>query len=148
MDNKSFKKIISRNTLELGFKKKWSAWIKETDETIIALMLKKSVFYNRYYLQIKINIKGTTIEENVLTKSWIKHSVADIFLSFDSEYSELFDLDSNLVEGERKKELCNVYQNDLKHLVDKATTKEGIIELADRETILLFPYTRNKLGLN
>jgi len=109
MDSKNFRKIIDTYLQEIGFLRKWNAWIKETEETTIALILRKSGYSNSYYLRIKINLTDSENIKPVIDKGWIKHDVADILLSFDSNHQDLFDLDNDIIDDKRKNKLEKIF---------------------------------------
>lgn len=147
MDSKTFRNIIDKNSQEIGFLSKWNAWIKESDETTIALILRKSGYSNSYYLRIKINLADSENIKPEIDKNWIKHDVAEILLSFDSNHLDLFDLENNLSDDTRENDLNEIFRTELKQLIKKLSSKSGIIEWAKKEDMFLLPYTKSKLGL-
>ncbi len=144
MENKIFKSIVDENIKKIGFEKKLGAWLKETQETIIALILRKSGYSNYYYLRIKVNIKPFNEE---IDKEWIKHDIADILFSFDSDHKILFNLENNLNDQDRQQKLISTIQNVLKEICLNLSSKDRIIELAKKKEVFLLPYTKEKLGI-
>lgn len=147
MDSKDFRKIIDKDLQEIGLQSKWDAWIKETEETTIALILRKSGYSNSYYLRIKINISDKENIKSEIDKNWIKHDIADVLLSFDSDYLDLFDLENDLIDDERKNMLNEILNSNLKELIGKLSTKNGIIDYAQKDKLFLLPNAKNKLGI-
>ncbi len=147
MDSKIFRNIIDKYSQEIGFQRKWNAWIKETEETTIALILRKSGYSNSYYLRIKINLSDSENIKPEIDKNWIKHDVADILLSFDSNHLDLFDLENNLSDDTRENDLQEIFRTELKQLIEKLSSKKRIMERAKKEGMFLLPYTKSKLGL-
>jgi hypothetical protein len=147
MDRKIFRNIIDKYSQEIGFQRKWNAWIKETNETTIALILRKSGYSNSYYLRIKINLSDSENIKPEIEKNWIKHDIAEILLSFDSNHLDLFDLENNLSDDSRENDLQEIFHSELKQLIERLSTKKGIIEWSKMENMFLLPYTKRKLGL-
>ena len=58
METKDFKKIFNEIALENGFQNIFGAWFKESNESVVALILRKSNFSRLYYLRIKVNLKS------------------------------------------------------------------------------------------
>ncbi len=58
MESKDLKKIIEEVAKRNCFKLVNSNWVKESEETIMVLNLQKSNFSNKYYLNIRVFIKG------------------------------------------------------------------------------------------
>ncbi len=147
MDSKTFRNIIDKNSQEIGFLSKWNAWIKESDETTIALILRKSGYSNSYYLRIKINLSDSENIKPEIDKNWIKHDVAEILLSFDSNHLDLFDLENNIRDETREIKLQEIFLTELKQLTERLSSKSGIIDWVKKEKVFLLPYTKSKLGL-
>lgn len=91
MDTKEFKKTFNRLALDNGFESDFGAWFKESDEVILALILRKSSYSKLYYLRIKLNLKSAFGKTFQREKEWIKHDVAHIMQGPSAEFTDIFD---------------------------------------------------------
>jgi hypothetical protein len=148
MDTKNFKKVFNDIALDNGFQNNFGAWFKESDETVIALILRKSNFSRLYYLRIKVNLKHAYGQRFNKDKEWVKHDVADLMLGIGKEYDDLFDLEKEIKEEERVERLGELFSNVINQMTDKALTRNGIIELYKRNDLFLLPAVKKELGLN
>jgi hypothetical protein len=148
MDTKDFKEIFNDIALKNGFQNNFGSWFKESDETVIALILRKSNFSRLYYLRIKVNLKYAYGQTFKTDKEWVKHDVADVMLGIGKEYDDLFDLEKEIKERERVERLGELFSNVINQMTDKALTRNGIIELHKRNDLFLLPAVKKELGLN
>lgn len=143
MDNKEFRRIINQGIKTLNLKKVGAGWITELNETIIGVILRKSGYGNQYYLILKVNI-GTNEK---IDKEWLKHDVADVLLSIDSENKECFDLENAMFDIERESKLKELMVVNLRMKIEKLSTKKGIVEMFENEGLFLLPNTKEKLSI-
>ncbi len=147
MDSKEFRKLISDLAIYHGFKKKFGAWFKESNECIIALILRRSGYGNFYYLEIKINLKKAFGKKYVIEKGWIKHGFAHVHGGVLPNDNYLLDLDNPIDDLTRFNKLADIFANYLNPFTDKALSRNGIIDLYCKNEISLLPAVKNELGL-
>ncbi len=148
METTDFKKRFHEIALANGFQSFFGAWLKESDESVVALILRKSNFSRLYYLRIKVNLKnafGQVFEKN---KEWVKHDVAHIMTGPGQEYVAAFDLENKMEESERTDKLKLLFVNEINKLSDKVLTRTGIIDLHKNDNLCLLPAVKEELGLN
>lgn len=148
METTDFKKKFHEIASANGFQSVFGAWFKESDESVVALILRKSNFSRLYYLRIKVNLKnafGQVFEKN---KECVKHDVADIMTGPGQEYAAAFDLENKMGEIERIDELELLFANEINKLTDKVLTRAGIIDLYKKDNLFLLPAIKQELGLN
>lgn len=148
METKDFKKVFNEIAIENGFQSIFGAWFKESDESVIALILRKSNFSRLYYLRIKVNLKSAFGQVYEMDKEWVKHDIADIMLGPSPEYVDLFDLEKGIKDNGRIENLSRLFSNEINSLTEKVLTREGIIELHKKGDLFLLPAVKQELGLN
>jgi len=145
MENKHFKKLIEENIKKIGFQKLKTAFFKESDDTLVFLVPRKSGYSNLYYLRLKVELKP--IEYNFVFSEYIRHDVADILMSIDTDMRELFDLENDLVDSERIEKMEEFFKGKVDTLVSIMLSKEKIINLSQNDDLFILPNTKTKLGL-
>lgn len=146
MDSKIFKNKIEKNLKNLSFEKFKTSFFKESNDSIIFIILRKSGYSNKYYFRVKVNLKP--LNSDFDKTEFIKHDIAEIMLSLDSENLEIFDLDNNMSDDKRNHEIENFFQINLKSWFRILFHKDKIIEQFENNNLFLLPYTKAKLGLN
>ena len=145
MESKEFKKLIDDYSEQLNLEKYNTAYFKESEDSIVFLILRKSGYSTKYYLRLKTQIKPFGVEFD--KKEFIKHDVSDVILSLDSEAPELFDLERHFLDNERSKKLKQFFDKNVKNWIDIMLSKKSIINKFNQENMFLLPYTKSKLGL-
>ena len=147
MDTKGFKKTFNRLALDNGFESDFGAWFKESDEVILALILRKSSYSKLYYLRINLNLKSAFGKTFQREKEWIKHDVAHIMQGPSAEFTGIFDLENQLTDLERTQKMEKLFSTYINQLTNKILTRTGIIELNKTEDFFLLPAVKTELGI-
>ena len=147
MDSKDFKKSFNYFAVYNGFAMEFGAWFKESEECVMALILRKSNYSRFYYLRIKVNLKQANGRTFKKEKDWIKHDVADILHGPSNDFQDLFDLENNLKDTLRLEKMEKLFLDQINPLTNKILTREGIIELHKTENLFLLPAVKEELGL-
>jgi hypothetical protein len=146
MDSKEFKNIFGDIAKEHNFKKAFSGWYKESPECLSILELQKSNFGNYYQLNIKIFIQGVFGKTYLPVKDLIKSSMGHVNSSETNEYKNVFDFDEPMDSNIRIEKLKELFKNHIVPFTDKALSKSGIRELADKGDIFLLPAIKEELA--
>ncbi|WP_228450865.1 DUF4304 domain-containing protein [Chryseolinea soli] len=139
MDSRDFKTMFGDVAKESGFESAFGGWWKESSETIVVLDLQKSNFNNLYYLNIKIYVQGISGKRYTRSKNLVKKDVGDIFRRQPPAYSSVLDIDPAENDSMRKDKLEKMFLEFLVPFADKALSKSGIVELAEKAEIYLPP---------
>lgn len=145
MENKVFKQLIEANSKKLKFAKFKTSFFRESEDAQVFLIPRKSGYSNYYYLRLKVVLKP--IEQDFDKNEFIKHDVADILLSLDSDNRELFDLENELSDPERTRKMEDFFSNAVDLWVNRMLSKKDIIDLHHNGNFFVLPYTMEKLGL-
>lgn len=145
MNNKEFKNKFSNIAKSKGFESSFGGWFKESTECIVVLDLQKSNFGDYYEMNIKIYIQGMLGNDYVKNKDLIKKDTGDIFRRQPSEYRDVFDFDEPMDDEKRKKRLEQLFSEFIVPFTNKASSKSGIRELAEKGEINLLPAIKNEL---
>ena len=148
MDSKNFKTIIDFLMKNNGFTAAYGGWYKESQDAIIVLCLQHSTYGPTYYLNIKIYIHGFLNQVYKISKFLVQSDVGDIFTRPLKEYSNIFDLDNSLTDDTRKVLLESMFSNYLVPLSNLSLSKQGMLELENRNWITLLPAVNNYLRTN
>ncbi len=146
MDSKEFKNIFGDVAKEHNFKKAFSGWYKENPECLSILELQKSNFGNYYQLNIKIFIQGVFEKTYLPTKYLIKSSMGHVNSSETNDYKNVFDFDESMDDNLRIEQLKELFRNHIIPFTNKASSKAGIRELADKGDIFLLPAIKEELA--
>lgn len=131
--------------MKLNFEKLKTAFFRESDDTLVFLIPRKSGYSNSYYLRLKVSLKPA--EKNFDKIEFIKHDVGDIMMSIDVDNKELFDLENDLTDVERTAKLEVFFKTNVDLWVNNMLSKRKIVELHQKENFFLLPYAKSKLGL-
>jgi len=145
MNNKIFKKTFDQIATSYGLEKGDGGWYRENGETLITLNLQKSNYSNLYYLNVKTYIYGLLDLEYKPTKYWIVNHPGNVFIRQPNEYTQLFNLESDLSIQERESGLDSFFEDFLIPYIKTSSTIRGIKELSDKGKIYLFPEFESKL---
>lgn len=148
MDTKDFKKAFNEIATRHSFENLFGAWFKESSECILALILVKSDYSKLYYLRIKVNLKNAFGHTFKKEKEWVKHDIAHVMLGPGKEFADLFDLEKQMDDSERFKNLEVLFSTNIHRLVENALSRDGLIELYKTGDIFLLPAIKTELGVN
>jgi len=148
METVDFKKKFNEIAVANGFQSVFGAWFKESDESVVALILRKSDFSRLYYLRIKVNLKNAFGQKFEKNKEWVKHDIAHVMTGPGQEYAAALDLENKIGEIERIDKLEQLFANEINKLTDKVLTRTGIIDLHNNDNLFLLPAIKKELGLN
>lgn len=144
MDSKEFKKIFGEVAKSNGFKSAFGGWFKESSESIVVLELQKSSFSNSNYLNIKVFIQGAFKRIYIPNKELIKSSMGHITNQIRDK--EILEFDTSIGEEKRNEDLAKLFSEFIVPFTDKALSKSGIRELADKGEITLLPAVKEELA--
>ena len=147
MDTKEFKKTFNSIALNNGFENDFGAWFKESDDVILALILRKSSYSKLYHLRIKLNFKNAFGQTFQREKEWVKHDIAHILSGPSIEFTDLFDLENQLTDLERTHKLEKLFLTVIIPLINKLLTRNGIIDLNKTGQLFLLPAIKEELGI-
>lgn len=145
MNSKEFKKLFGEVAKLNGFKSTFGGWFKDSAESVIVLELQKSSFSNSNYLNIKVFIQGAFERTYSPSKDLIKSSMGHITNQLRDK--EILDLDEPMDDEKRKVDLVRLFSDLIVPFTDKALSKSGIKELADKGEITLLPAVKEELAL-
>ena len=144
MDSKEFKKLFGEVAKPNSFESAFGGWFKSSSESIVVLELQKSSFSNSYYLNIKIFIQGAFERIYTPNKDLIKSSMGHITSQIRDK--EILDLDESINDEKRKADLAKLFSDFIVPFTDKALSKSGIRELAEKGEITLLPAVKEELA--
>ncbi|APS40158.1 MULTISPECIES: hypothetical protein [unclassified Salegentibacter] len=144
MQSKEFKKLVESNSQKLNLEKYKTAFYAESEDSIVFLILRRSGYSSKYYLRLKTEIKP--FKNDLDKEEFVKHDIADILLSLDSESPEIFDLENSLTDSERSEKMENFFTTTVKEWINNMLSKKSISDKHNYENLFLLPYTKSKLG--
>ena len=147
MNSKEFKTVFGEVAKVNGFEKAFRGWFRESAECIIVLDLQKSNFGDYYELNIKIYVQGTFGSHYVRSKDLVKKDIGDIFTRQPPEYRDAFNFDEPMNDENRKEKLEKLFIEFIVPFTDKALSKSGIKELAEKGMITLLHAVEKELGI-
>lgn len=147
METKDFKKIFGDVAVANGFERAYEGWFKVFPEIIQVLELQKSNYGHYCYLNIKLFIQGVFGKEYVKCKQLVKNLNGNIFLRQPDKYSNLFDLDVELNEDERKQGIEKLFSEYINPLTISTTNKADLINLYNKGGIEIWPGVKKELNL-
>ncbi|MGZ3754383.1 MAG: DUF4304 domain-containing protein [Mucilaginibacter sp.] len=147
MNNKEFKVLFGSIAKANGFERAFSGWFKESPECIIVLDLQKSNFGDYYELNIKVFVQGMLGNIYVKNKNLVKKDMGDVFTRQPNNYSDVFDFDIIMDDINRRERLENLFNDYLAPFTNKALSKSGLKDLAEKNEIFLLPAIKAGLGL-
>lgn len=145
METKDFKKLFEHNCENLNLEKFKTAFFTESNDSVVFLILRKSSYSKKYYFRVKTHIKP--LENSFDKNEFIKHDISNILLSLDSEYLEIFDLENQLTDLERRQKMKEFFINNVANWIKILLSKNAIIEKFTEDNLFLLPYTKSKLGM-
>lgn len=147
MDSKEFKYFFDKIAQRHGFEKAFGGWFIESPECIAVLDLQKSNHGNYFQLLIKIYIQGMFGNIYTKNKDLVKKDIGDIFGSETKEYKDAFNFDNSMTDDERKSFLEQLFEKHVVPFVAKTSTRNGIIEMHEKEGLFLIPNVQKELGI-
>lgn len=145
MDSKEFKKAFADAAKSNGFESAFGGWFKESTESIVVLDLQKSNFGDYYEMNIKIYIQGIFGNSYTRNKDLVKKDTGDVFRRQPPEYKSVFDFDEPMDDVGRKESLGKLFSEFIVPFTDKALSKSGIKDLAEKREITLLPAVKEEL---
>ncbi|MFZ4863448.1 DUF4304 domain-containing protein [Sphingobacterium sp. Mn56C] len=144
MDSKEFKKLFGEVAKSNGFESAFGGWFKDSAESIVVLELQKSSFANSNYLNVKVFIQGAFDRTYTPNKDLIKSSMGHITNQIRDK--EILDFDEPMDDDKRKGKLGQLFSEFIVPFAEKALSKSGIKELADKGEIILLPAVKEELA--
>lgn len=145
MENKIFKEKFNDIAKFYGFESMFGGWFKESAECIFVVELMKSNFGNYYQLNIKIFVNGVFGKFYKKNKDLVKKEIGNIFIGEPREFKMALDLENLMDIKEREQKLHSLFKDFLIPFSEKALTKDGINELAEKGEIDLLPAVKEEL---
>ena len=143
MDSKEFKNIFDGIAKTNGFSKAFGGWYKESGECIAILELQKSNFADSFYLNIKIFIQGAFGRTYTPSKDLVKSSMGHI--THQIRDTDILDFDTSMDDVKRKERVENLFSEFIVPFTNKALSRSGIRELADKGEVFLLPAVKAEL---
>lgn len=144
MDSKEFKKVFGEVAKSNGFESAFGGWFKDSAESIVVLELQKSSFANSSYLNVKVFIQGAFDRTYTPNKDLIKSSMGHITNQIRDK--EILNFDEPMDDEKRKEKLEQLFGEFIVPFADKALSKSGIRELAEKRVITLLPAVKEELA--
>lgn len=148
MNHLNFKELFNTLVEKKNFHKAFDGWFLISSESIVVLDLQKSNYGDYYELNIKIYIQGLFGNKYIMSKDLVKKHIGNIFLRPPNETREIFNLENDMSDGQREKNLENLLSDFIMLLANKALTREGIKELIEQNKVATTPAVREELFLN
>ena len=146
MDSKEFKKMFGELAKANEFKSAFGGWYKESTECIAVLELQKSNFGDYYQLLIKVFIQGAFESTYAPNKGLLKSSMGHITANETPEYKAVLDFDEPMEDNIRKERLEELFTNHIVPFTNRALSKAGIRELANKGEVFLLPAVKEELA--
>ena len=115
MELKIFRELIDRNFQKLQLEKYKTSYYRESADSIVFLILVKLNYSKKYYLRLKAEIKP--LEKDFDKEDFIKHDISDVLMSLDSESPEIFDLENNLTDSERREKMNQFFADNVEQWI-------------------------------
>lgn len=145
MESKDLKKIIEEVAKRNCFKLVNSNWVKESEETILVLNLQKSNFSNKYYLNIRVFIKGLFDKFIKIDKTVLKNDTGDVFRRTPPEFDPVLDLENDIELSLRIEEIEKLFNSFIIPFSYDALSIKGLLDLYRRNQINLLPAVKDAL---
>lgn len=145
MESKDLKKIIKEVAKRNCFKLVNSNWVKESEEAIMVLNLQKSNFSNKYYLNIRVFIKGLFDKFIKIDKTVLKNDTGDVFRRNPPEFDPVLDLENDIELSLRIEEIEKLFNSFIIPFTYDALSIKGLLDLYRRNQINLLPAVKDAL---
>lgn len=146
MDSKEFKKVFGEIAKLNGFESAFGGWFTESAESIVVLDLQKSNFGDYYEMNIKIYVQGMFGNSYTRNKDLVKKDTGDVFRRHPPEYKDVLSFDAAMDDEKRKERLGKLFSEFIVPFTNKALSKSGIKELAEKGEITLLPAVKKELA--
>ena len=146
MNSKEYKNTFNEIARKNGFEKAFGGWFKESQECMLVLDLQKSNYGDYYEMNVKIFIQGAFGNHYVKCKDLVKKEIGNIFTRQPKELRDvlIFD-DVQMTEEERVFNTEKLFNEFIVPFSQKALSKSGIKELAEKGEIFLLPAVKEEL---
>lgn len=139
MDKKGLVNIISEMLIPIGFKKKGNFWIKIGDDITKMVNLQKSNYGNYFYINYGYILNCIPLDNEMMH---IYNRVTSLDVEERSRIHFLLDLDSQISDEERRKELSKILYDKLIVKVKGINTEAELLnELKRRPNLNDIPLT-------
>jgi len=145
MDSKEFKIVFGDVAKANGFSKAFGGWFMESIESIVVLDLQKSNFGDYYEMNVKIYVQGMFGNKYHKSKDLVKKDLGDIFTRQPKEFMDILNFDKPMDDEKRKERLEELFKDFIVPFTNKALSKSGIKELAEKGEIFLLPAVKQQL---
>jgi hypothetical protein len=146
VDRKEFKKIFDIIAIKNSFERAFGGWFIESSECIVVLALQKSNYGDYYQLMIKIYVQGAFGNKYSISKDLVKRHGGNVFRGQPPQYKDVFNFDVSIDDDKRKQRLEELFSEFIEPFTNKALSKSGIRELADKGQLFLLPAVKEGLG--
>lgn len=146
MDSKEFKKVFGEVAKSTGFESAFGGWFRESAESIIVLDLQKSNYGDYYEMNIKVYVQGMFGNNYTRNKDLVKKDTGDIFRRQPPEYKDVLDFDTPVDDEKRRERLAKLFSEFIVPFTNRALSKFGIKELAEKGEITLLPAVKKELA--
>ena len=148
MNLKVLKRTFAEITKSIGLETKFGGFVKETEEVVIVLSFQKSNYSSQVYLNIKLYIQGVFGKNYQLSRKMVVNDVGDVFRRVPKDYDEIFNLNTDLSDNARIEYLKKFIDEFLSGFVQQVSTVKGIMSLAEKGELFLFPAVKSELEKN
>jgi len=129
MEKKELASILSEVLVPIGFNKKGNYWVVNGDEITKIINLQKSQFSNRFYINYGYILKSIPLDDMM----HIYMRVASTDARENKRIDELLDLEYNISNEDRAKELKKLLLEKLVFNIQTVNTEEDLlVELKKR----------------
>ncbi len=130
MERKELEKILSNTLVPIGFKKKGNHWIINDNVIIKMVNLQKSEFSNSFYINYGYSLKSIPLDNTMMH---IFKGLGSANQNENIRIKELLDLDSEISNSNREKELTKLLLDKVVLNMNNVNTEEDLLnELKNR----------------
>jgi hypothetical protein len=125
MEKKELASILSEVFVPMGFKKKGNYWVVNGAEITKMVNLQKSQFSNRFYVNYGYIIKAISLDGLAMH---IFRGLGSLDSNENAKIQELLNLESNISNEERARDLKKILIEKLAHKISLVNTEADILE--------------------
>ena len=127
MDKEQFKKIVHSVMKENGFRRKGSSWYKSTDECIVLLNLKHSLYSSLYYINLACMPQKFAHGELYPKEPccYVRTRIPKQGINGEN-YHEITDLETDINDNERESGIIHILKDYCLPTLDKLGSIKGI----------------------
>ena len=144
--SKQFKTVFGDVAKANGFERAYGGWFKESVECIAVLDLQKSNYGDYFELNIKIYVQGMFGNKYQKGKDLVKKDIGNIFTRQPKNFNDVFNFDNPQDDEIRKERLETLFNTFLTPFTNKALSRSGIKDMAEKEGLFLLPAVKEELG--